>query len=147
MVLELENEDQLRELAAQREETRTKRRHNIQYSAIVILIITGFVALVILGRFHVSTWLIQILGFFVFIFAFEFIILIADHSIHHLTHGEPWKILLIKIFLIGFLLPLHHFFEGKAVSFILQNKKLNLKNTTFSLKEFIRRYILKDGQH
>jgi hypothetical protein len=63
-----------------------------------------------------------VLGFFSFIFFFEFIILIADQQIHHATHGEPWKILAIKVVLIAILLPLHHLIEKKVVSLITEQR-------------------------
>lgn len=68
------------------------------------------------------------LGFFSFIFLFEFIILLADNSIHHWTHGEPWKILLIKIFLIAFLLPFHHWIEKRVVDYLLNHRLINFSD-------------------
>jgi hypothetical protein len=78
-----------------------------------------------LGRFKVKPWLIRSLGFLSFILLFEFIILIADQQIHHLTHGEPLPILLIKIVLIAALLPLHHYLEHKAIHYLLRHHKQN----------------------
>jgi uncharacterized membrane protein len=85
-----------------------------------------FILLVMLGVFSVSQSTIKILGFFAFIFLFEFIILLADNQIHNWTHGEPWKILAIKIGLIPILLPLHHFLEEKVIHYLTSKKMLEL---------------------
>jgi predicted neutral ceramidase superfamily lipid hydrolase len=103
----------------------TQRRNNIQYSLILILILSSFVVLLMLGSFKVSATLIHLIGFISFIFLFEFIILLADFKIHHLTHGEPLKMLGIKIILIAFLLPLHHWLE-KRVTHYLVHKRITL---------------------
>ncbi|MEI2748753.1 MAG: hypothetical protein V9E88_08355 [Ferruginibacter sp.] len=81
--------------------------------------------------FKISKGTIKTIGFFAFIFLFEFIILLADNQIHHWTHGEPWKIILIKIGLIAILLPLHHWLEEKVIHH-LTNKDL-LSNSKFRL--------------
>jgi hypothetical protein len=51
-----------------------------------------------------------------------------DNAIHEITHGEPWKVLSIKIVLIGMLLPLHHYVEHKVVNNLLKRKKVKLLN-------------------
>jgi hypothetical protein len=131
LMLEINHETQQREIMEQHEIQQTHRRHNLQYSGMVVGILAVFLILILLGSFKVNKWAIQVLGFFSFIFLFEFIILVADQKIHHLTHGEPWKILLIKIVLIAILLPLHHWIEHKVVHYLI-NKKLFL----FSVSNF-----------
>jgi hypothetical protein len=81
-----------------------------------------FTLLVLLGVFQVSEATIKLLGFFAFILLFEFIILIADTKIHHMTHGEPLPILAIKIVLIAILLPLHHWLEHKVVKYLTSRR-------------------------
>jgi tetratricopeptide (TPR) repeat protein len=126
MALEVDNENKRkeRESAAELEATRT--RHNLQYMGITAAIAGVFIVLVMFGIFSVSPATIRILGFFAFIFLFEFIILLADNQIHHWTHGEPWKILAIKIGLISILLPLHHFMEEKVIHYLTSRKMLEL---------------------
>lgn len=121
---EIESEGQRQDKQRQEKEIENNRRHNIQYMAITIGIATVFILLVAMGVFRVSPPTIRVLGFFAFIFLFEFIILIADHKIHHWTHGEPWKILAIKIILIAILLPLHHFLEEKVIHYLTSHKLL-----------------------
>jgi tetratricopeptide (TPR) repeat protein len=112
-------DEQQREVRQKEEERKQdERRHNIQYLGITAGIGIVFIILVMMGLFNVSVKTIKTLGFFAFIFLFEFIILLADNKIHDLTHGEPWKVLLIKIFLIAILLPLHHYLEHKVIQYI-----------------------------
>jgi hypothetical protein len=75
-----------------------------------------------MGFIRVSTTVIRILGFFSFILLFEFIVLIADNYIHAVTHGEPWKVLTIKIGLAAILVPLHHLLEKKAIKYLMRRQ-------------------------
>jgi tetratricopeptide (TPR) repeat protein len=125
--LEVDNENRRKEREAARIQEQTRRRHNLQYMGIVVAIAAIFVMLVMAGVFSVSKTTIQVLGFFAFIFLFEFIILIADNQIHHWTHGEPWKVLAIKIALIAILLPLHHWLEKKVIHYLTTQHLLKAK--------------------
>lgn len=122
--LEIDNEARKRELYEAQQQEDTKRRYNLQYMGLTIGIIISFIVLTSFGYFRVRRWIIKAMGFFAFIFFFEFIILLADHQIHHATHGEPWKIMALKIILIGILLPLHHWVEEKVVHYLSDHNKL-----------------------
>jgi hypothetical protein len=126
LVMEIDHETRQREHAAELEKQTTVRRHYIQYTAMTIGILTVFVILIMLGSLKVPEWIIRMLGFFSFIFLFEFIILLADQQIHEITHGEPWKVLLIKIFLIAILLPLHHGIEKRVIAYLLNHRLLDI---------------------
>lgn len=138
--LEIDNENKRKERAQAQAEEDLRRRHNLQYMGITIAIGAVFILLVALGIFNVSAGVVKAMGFFAFIFLFEFIILVADNQIHHLTHGEPWKVLLIKIGLIALLLPFHHWIEEKVVHYLIE-RKIGLPKplrgiiSTFSPKE------------
>ena len=125
--LEIDNENRRKEREARQKEAELTRRHNIQYMGIVIAIAAIFILLVMAGIFRVSKTTIKVLGFFAFIFLFEFIILLADHKIHAWTHGEPWKVMAIKILLIALLLPLHHWLEEKVIHYLTSQKLLQVK--------------------
>ncbi len=134
LVMEIDHETRQRERLAEREQQETLRRHYLQYTAITIGILSAFVLLIMLGSLKVPEWIIRMLGFFSFIFLFEFIILLADHKIHEMTQGEPWKVLLIKIFLIAILLPLHHEIEKWVITYLLNHKLIDLNNLSFVRK-------------
>jgi hypothetical protein len=134
LIIEIDHETRERDLAAEHEKQSTVRRHYLQYTAITIGILTVFVILIMLGSLKVPEWIIRMLGFFSFIFLFEFVILLADNRIHEITHGEPWKVLLIKIFLIAILLPLHHSIEKKVIAYLLNHKLLDISKLSGMLK-------------
>ena len=125
--LEIDNENRRKEREAARLEQEKTRRHNIQYTGIIIAIATIFILLVMAGVFSVSKTTIHVLGFFAFIFLFEFITLLADNQIHHWTHGEPWKVLAIKIVLIAMLLPLHHWLEKKVIHYLSTQQLIKVR--------------------
>jgi len=137
LMLEIDHETKKLELVAELEHIETHRRHNIQYMAITIIIIAMFILLIMLGSLKIPTWVIKVLGFFSFILFFEFIIMIADHKIYEITHNEPWKILFIKIGLIAFLLPFHHWIEKKVIHYLINNKLLKIPQ--FSLRSVLKK--------
>jgi tetratricopeptide (TPR) repeat protein len=109
----------------ERENNLKKERHNLQYMGILAAIIALFIALAAMGKFKVKPWLIRSLGFVSFILLFEFIILLIDHKLHELTHGEPLPILLVKIVLIAMLLPFHHWLEHKVIHYLVKHEHEN----------------------
>jgi hypothetical protein len=127
MSLEIDTENKRKEREAIQQVEEIRRRHNIQYLGITVAIAAIFILLVMAGAFSVSKSTIKILGFFAFIFLFEFIIMLADNQIHDWTHGEPWKVLVIKIGLIAVLLPLHHWLEEKVIHYLSTKESLKLK--------------------
>jgi tetratricopeptide (TPR) repeat protein len=135
-LMEIDNLNKKRLADEEMERQRTERRHNLQYMAITIIIASIFVLMIFIGMFKVSTITIRAMGFFSMIFLFEFIILILDNYIHHLTHGEPWKVWLIKIGIISVILPLHHYIEEKLIHYLLSKKLILLRSrfNTFRLK-------------
>lgn len=136
LLLEIDNETKQREIADAQELADTEHRHNIQYLGIVIAILLSFILLTTLGSFKVPAIFIKSLGFFSFIFFFEFIILLADHKIMEITHHEPWKMLAIKILIISFLLPFHHWIEHKVIHYLTAHKLIDPRK--LSLKKILR---------
>ncbi len=120
--VEIDAENQRKERLEKEEAAARDRRHNWQYMGIVFGIVTLFILLAALGLFNVPIRWVRALGFISFIFLFEFIILLADNWIHDFTHGEPLKVLAIKVVLIAILLPLHHFLEHKVIHYLTNRK-------------------------
>ncbi|MEI7726172.1 MAG: hypothetical protein WCK09_13775 [Bacteroidota bacterium] len=134
LIMEIDHETRQRDLVADQERQSTLRRHYLQYTAITIGILSVFVLLIMLGSLKVPEWIIRMLGFFSFIFLFEFIVLLADHKIEEITHGEPWKVLLIKIFLIAILLPLHHGIEKRVITYLLNHKLIDMSRFSMLIR-------------
>ena len=128
MNAEIEDAGKRAELEKKQLEENIRRRDNLEYMGITAAIATLFIILMVLGVFRISVAAIKALGFFAFIFLFEFITLLLDNQIHELTHGEPWKVLAIKIVLITMLLPLHHYLEHRAIHFLTSKAHMLRKN-------------------
>ncbi len=135
LTAEIGNANKRLDRQKEEEEEALRVRNNLQYMGITAAIASVFIMLVMLGVFKMSPSVIKALGFFAFIFLFEFIVLLLDEQIHDLTLGEPWKVLGIKIIIIGILLPLHHTLEHKVTHY-LTNKAHRLRDSLhFKRKE------------
>jgi len=126
--IEIDNENKRKIKQEETAELEKQRRNNIQYLGISAAIATVFILLVLSGAFKISIPVIKALGFFAFIFLFEFIILLADNRIHEWTHGEPWKVMSFKIILVAMLFPLHHWLEHKVIHYLLTRDMLPKKS-------------------
>ncbi len=131
--IEIQNANKRAEQQKKDEEEKRRTRNNIEYLGITAVIATVFIILVGLGVFKISPGIIRAMGFFAFIFLFEFIVLLLDDQIQIITHGEPWKVLAVKIFIISLLLPLHHWLE-KKVTHYLTYKAHMIKSKIFAKK-------------
>ena len=116
-----EKRKQEREVELAARERITKR--NLQYTAITVLITVFFFILIIMGMLPVSRITVKLLGYFTFISLFEFIILLLEPLLHGLTHGEPLKTWIFKIFIIALLVPLQHSLEHNLVAYLEKRKK------------------------
>lgn len=137
VLLEIDNRTKRIQKDNELAEKKLQQRHDAQYMLISIIVAVVFLLLVLLGLFTVSTTTIRVLGFFSFIFLFELITLLLDNWIHDKTHGEPWKIWLIKIGIISMIYPLHHWLEHRLIHYLL-NKKLIHVGSLFFFKKFFR---------
>jgi tetratricopeptide (TPR) repeat protein len=111
------------------------KKRNLQYLSISIAIVGLFFFLLLMGAFPMSKFTIRILGYFSFICLFEFIVLLLDTYLHRITHGEPLKIWIIKIFLIAILVPFQHFLEHGLMKFVQSKKLMKLRNN-LSVKKY-----------
>ena len=142
--MDLENEIRQREFVTERERLQTERRHNLQYMGITLLIGLTFTLLIMMGSFKVPRLALRAFNFLSFVFLFEFIILIIDHKVHVVTHGEPWKILAIKIVIIAGLLPLHHYVEERFVHYLTTHKLIDTsKFSLLSLRNIFSKWAVK----
>ncbi len=139
--VEIGNEEKQRELFQQKEHEREARQRSIQYLSIIILIVTMFVILVMLGSFKVPKIVIESLGFFSFLLFFEFIVMITDARVEAATHGEPYKILAFKIMIMAILVPLHHWLEHNVVKYLHEHKLID--TSKLSLKHIFRKRVQK----
>jgi tetratricopeptide (TPR) repeat protein len=134
-LIELTNEEKRHERELQAITTQKLVKRNLQYMAITVSITVFFFLLIVLGMFPISNFTIKLLGYFAFISLFEFIVLLIDPFLHHLTHGQPLQIWLIKIVLIALLVPLQHYLEHKTITYLHSRKK----KYSFSIKKWWQR--------
>ncbi len=130
-ILKLSNEERLRQIELENNARNEERRFNIQYLGILLILTAIFIVIILMGSYKWPEWTIRLVGFIAFIMLFEFIILILDQKIHHITHGEPWKILCIKIGIISIILPFHHWIEYKVINYLICHKMLKFKRPSF----------------
>lgn len=135
VLLQVERENKKRESDLVESIQQTERKHNLQIMAILLLISGIFGLMLFLGMFAVSKTTIKMTGFFAFICLFEFIIVLLDHPIIAISHGEPIKIWGIKICLIALLVPLQHYLEHRMINF-LQSRRLLEARQRFSMRNW-----------
>ena len=88
--IEIQNATKRAEQQKLVEEENKRTRNNIEYMGITAVIATVFIILVLLGDFKMSPSIIRAMGFFAFIFLFEFIVLLLDNQIQI---DYPWRTL------------------------------------------------------
>ncbi|MBL4625581.1 MAG: tetratricopeptide repeat protein [Flavobacteriales bacterium] len=88
-----------------------KRRDNLQYSIIFLVILLVFGLILLLGFIKLSPAVAEGLIFFAFLILFEFLLVLADPYVDRWTGGEPMYKLLLNAMLAGSIFPLHAFFE------------------------------------
>ena len=118
VMLQVDRENKKRESDVLEAAQKTERKHNLQVMAITLMLTGIFAFMLFLGMFAVSKTTIRMIGYFAFISLFEFIIVLLDHPIIAISHGEPLKIWGIKICLIAMLVPFQHFLEHRLISFL-----------------------------
>jgi tetratricopeptide (TPR) repeat protein len=132
--VERENKKHQQELLQEQKLVNNKR--NIQYMAITVALVVVFFLILFIGSFPVSKLTVKLMGYFFFISLFEFIVLLIDNLfLTHATHNQPLIIWMIKIGLIGLLVPFQHFLETNLIS-LLASKKLIEVRTKFSVKKW-----------
>lgn len=123
--IEIENIAKLKDLEIEKEELEQNRKSNFQVMIIVFGILLSLIILVLISSYKIPSSIIKGFGYITFVMLFEFIILILDTKIHHWAHGQPIKILAVKIVLIAIILPLHHATEHKVVHYLLKNRLIS----------------------
>jgi hypothetical protein len=135
-LLEIENENKRRAREEELAQIKEDRRHNLQYMGITMAIASIFILLITIGMFRVHKFTIKILGFLSFIFLFEFILMLLEKVIHHITDGEPWKVWLIKITLVSFIFPIHHYLEENLIHYLMSRKLIEIRHK-YSLSKYL----------
>jgi len=121
--LEIETEQKIIEEKKLQEKAYKEKLNQVQYNLIAILIFSVFIFMLIAVKFRVPIWFIRVMGYVSIIFVFEFCIIQIDHKVHEITEHTQWKIFTIKVLLISFLLPFHHWVEKKLIRFLISRRE------------------------
>ncbi len=138
--LELSNILSVYELKHQKAAEELNRKQVIQLQIVALFILLVFMSLLVMANLKLPGWWLRSMGYISIIILFEFIILMVDRRLHDMLHGSVIKLLVIKVILISWILPLHHWAEKKIVAFLLQKDRFR------GLKDFLSRLFQSFGK-
>ena len=121
-------EERQKEIIENKLKDDAQRKHNLQYAAIVIALITFVILFLLLSRsIIVKTKFIEFFGVLGLLAVFEFINLFIHPYLSHATNDSPVLMLLILIGIGALLVPLHHRLEIWITKIMVEkNKKIRL---------------------
>ena len=126
----LDFDEKLRQMEIATAELKSKeeRKHNLQYAAIAVGLITFIILFLFLSRsIVVKEKFIEFFGVLGLLAVFEFINLFIHPYLAHATNDSPVLMLLILIGIGGLLVPLHHRLEKWMTKMMVEkNKKIRL---------------------
>jgi tetratricopeptide (TPR) repeat protein len=127
-----EHEKILKELKDKEE-----RKHNLQYAAIAIALITFIILLFALSRsIIVKAKFIEFFGILGLLAVFEFINLFIHPYLVHFTNDSPVMMLSILIIIGALLIPMHHELQKWVIRVMIEkNKKIRLNSALKTIKE------------
>ena len=105
-----------------------KRKHNLQYEAIALGLITFIILFLLLSHSIVASQkLIKFLGILALLVVFELINLYIHPYLGNLTHHSPLLMLTIMVCIAALLIPIHHWLEKWITHRLVEkNKKIRL---------------------
>ena len=126
----LDFDEKLRQMEIATTELKSKkeRKHNLQYAAIAIALITFIILFLLLSRsIIVKTKFIEFFGVLGLLAVFEFINLFIHPYLTHATNDSPVLMLVVLIAIGALLIPLHHRLEKWITKIMVEkNKKIRL---------------------
>ena len=127
--LDFEEKMRQQEITAKEFKATEERKHNIQYSAIVIGLITFIILFLLLSRsIIVKAKFIEFFGVLGLLAVFEFINLLIHPFLSHITNDSPVLMLVVLIAIGALLIPLHHKLEKWITKIMVEkNKKIRLE--------------------
>lgn len=126
--LSFEEDRRQMEVAAEKEKLVKERKHNLQYAAIALGVVTLVIFFFLLSHSIVANQqLIKFLGILGLLIVFEFLNLLLHPYIGNLTHHSPVMMLGIMVCIAALLIPLHHKLEHWIThKMVEKNKKIRL---------------------
>ena len=123
-----EEKDRQNKLALEKAKESEARKHNLQYAAIALALVTFVILFLILSHSVIANQrLIKFLGILALLIVFEFLNLLLHPYIGNLTHHSPVLMLSIMVCIAALLIPLHHKLEHWITHRLVEkNKKIRL---------------------
>jgi tetratricopeptide (TPR) repeat protein len=122
--------EQLRQLEVEANQLQEKeeRKHNLQYAAIALGIVTFLVLFFLLSNSIIANQrLIKFLGILGLLIVFEFLNLLLHPFLDKITNHQPVLMLLAMVCIAALLIPLHHKLEHWIThKMVEKNKKIRL---------------------
>ena len=114
-----------------------ERKHNLQYAAIAIALITFIILFLLLSRsIVVKTKFIEFFGVLGLLAVFEFINLFIHPYLANATNDSPVLMLIVLIAIGALLIPLHHRLEKWITKIMVEkNKKVRLHAAKKTIQE------------
>lgn len=105
-----------------------QRKHNLQYAAIGVGVLTLLIAFLLLSHTIVANpKLIRFMGMIALLIVFEFFNLLLHSAVGSITHHAPVLMLLAMVCLAAMLIPLHHKLEHWVThQMVERNNKIRL---------------------
>ena len=127
--LNFDEEIRQQKIEEEKQKANEARRHNLQYAAIAVGLITFVILFLILGRsILVKTKFIEFFGVLGLLAVFEFINLLIHPYLVHATKDSPVLMLVVLIAIAALLIPLHHKLQHWITKIMVEkNKKIRLE--------------------
>ena len=125
-VAELNFNERLRQQEVERVKIKAEenRRHNLQYAAIAIGLITFVIIFLLLSHSVIANErLIRFLGVLALLIVFEFVNLLIHPFLGDITHHSPLWMLAIMVCIAALLIPLHHKLEKWIVHQLVEKNR------------------------
>ncbi|HUS00494.1 MAG TPA: tetratricopeptide repeat protein [Chitinophagaceae bacterium] len=126
--LNFDEEIRQQKIEEDKQKAKEERKHNLQYAAIAIALITFIIVFFLLSRsIIVKTKFIEFFGMLGLLAVFEFINLFIHPYLGHVTNHSPVLMLAVLIAIGALLIPLHHKLEKWITKIMVEkNKKIRL---------------------
>jgi tetratricopeptide (TPR) repeat protein len=97
------------------------RKNNLQFLVIAILLTASFIAIIFLRK-RASPKILQIAVFLVFIFVFEYLVVLCDPFVQSFGESTPVYLLLSNVVIALIIAPAHHLVDKRFRKFVVSAK-------------------------
>lgn len=114
MQFSIEREQAAEQRMEEKRKNALRRRNQLEYSGIALVVLLVLVSVMLLGRIKVPVIVARGLSFVALLLVFESLLVVLDSYLDVFTGGAPAKKLLVNIALAILIFPLNNFLERKV---------------------------------